>query len=441
MNINEKNKKIRKSVNPKENSFQSGYLTHEIMNEMVMAFRAPNSISAMLELSKSLQNPTTLNSVSQLALAMKSEQDSLARFMNESGVIQDLALQMDRMKALSDSLVSNHSSIYEIFRCQIAVFEKLSNSIISNPIIPSMESDFSQISMAWNAASHGLVNRLEQLDLLTQRPILSARLLDSVKLYSKFIDFTFNRLTTSVPEDVISSLMRSMTITEEQLLTNTDQLIGFVQTPEDNEQPERTRDLNAPYVQQDALLARLNLGGDVFVDVTSANVTPTIIIEMAKKILELITSCNEAGRVSKYSREFFKPTTRLLSVYHDLPWIIATDKQQFAEVVDCLYFIFYEGAGKDKLRFLDQSGGPLTDAECDFIWWIKQIRNKWIRHDPDHGEERTIIKSWESLSETFKKLGMNRLPSDPATFQELHLNLLRNANEFLELLLGRLTIV
>lgn len=137
--------------------------------------------------------------------------------------------------------------------------------------------------------------------------------------------------------------------------------------------------------------------------------------------------------------EIFKPTTRLIEASVDLPWIVPVDKRSFAEFVDCFYFIFYEGAGKDHLRFLTDHGGVLSNSDCAFVWCIKHLRNKWLRHDPDHGKGTDITKSWKELSAKFSWLGLEHAPIQSAHFRLLHTNLLKEAEIFLQRILQKLT--
>jgi hypothetical protein len=92
----------------------------------------------------------------------------------------------------------------------------------------------------------------------------------------------------------------------------------------------------------------------------------------------------------------------------------------------------YEGAGKDKLRFLKDHGGPLALEECDVIWSIKTLRNKWLRHDADHGKESDIDKSWKSLDECFRQLGISGFPRSAADYRLLHRTLLAEMTAFLQ---------
>ncbi len=185
---------------------------------------------------------------------------------------------------------------------------------------------------------------------------------------------------------------------ENQLLEITDVASAFVAVPEDDEQPDTIRILDAPFTQQDELLS-CEFVEDEYDTAALTIASPTAqTVQQARRVLGLVTQCNEAAKTSILGAEIFKPTTHLMMVFVDLPWFSVTDRFRFGDFVDCLYFTFYEGAGTDKLRFLDKHGGPLTNADCDLIWCIKHLRNKWSRHDPDRGKEKEIQKSWAELA-------------------------------------------
>jgi len=106
--------------------------------------------------------------------------------------------------------------------------------------------------------------------------------------------------------------------------------------------------------------------------------------------------------------------------------------------VDCLYFLLYEGAGKDNLRFLKENGGVLEENECNLIWSIKHLRNKWLCHDPDHGKESDIKKSWGQLGAVLEDMGLHSLPTTPCDFRVLHRALLSRTQQFLRTIAQRL---
>jgi hypothetical protein len=140
----------------------------------------------------------------------------------------------------------------------------------------------------------------------------------------------------------------------------------------------------------------------------------------------------------KVQKEIFKPTNKVLESYVYLPSMIPQDKRSFGDFIDYLNFIFHEGAGKDNLRFLTEHGGVLERSDCNFIWCIKHLRNKWLRHDADHGKESDIRKSWKEVSDKFIWLGLNHAPIREQDFRLLHRSLLKEAESFLEKLLEKL---
>jgi hypothetical protein len=293
-------------------------------------------------------------------------------------------------------------------------------------------------SIAWKSGLTQVVHRMQEINLLTSKLDLAARLLEPSKVYTEFVERTFQRIEQSKSTKVTKALQTSLHLAEEQLLTTTDSLSAILAVPEDDELVLPPRSLILPVVQQDELIAVVE-AGDEEDEASLIKLSPSAkVADEARCILSLVAKCNEVVQVAGKA-EIFKPTTRLLETFADLPWLIAEDKRTFADFVDCLYFIFYEGAGKDKLRFLDAHGGVLDASDCDFIWCIKHLRNKWLRHDADHGRESDIRKSWKDLSVKFNSLGLEHAPVTKQHFRHLHHSLLREANAFLRKILERLT--
>lgn len=333
------------------------------------------------------------------------------------------------------------TAVLEIARKQSSLLNSLSSHVAlveaarfsTTPYLP-------QATLAWEMASNSLIGRMKDIGLLAQREMLSTRLLEVPNAYANFVSHTADRLAENPTPEIAARLRGSLNLAEYQLLDITDTFSSFIVVPEDDEEPERKRILNVPRVQQNELLdCEFVVNENDTVELINASSTAQT-QQMARRVFELVVQCNEAAKISGLPVEIFKPTTRLITVCNDLPWISATDKWRFGDVLDCLYFIFYEGAGKDKLRFLEENGGPLTQADCDFIWCIKHLRNKWIRHDADHGNTKDIQKSWASLAQKFQWLGLANHPTN-ADFQFIHYKLLDLAEKFLLCILSRLTLM
>lgn len=410
------------------------------MADLVKAIQAPLNVVAITEIARAMQPPTHLTAVSQMMTAMQREHRLFTELARPPRFLDDVTKQIAQMRALSESITAPYRAIQEMMRSQSAVFEGLSARVAALDAIKFSIPQFSQTTLAWNVASIGLANRMNDIGLLARRELLSARLFGAPSAYSAFVRHTTERLAADPVPDIAARLRGSLNLAQQQLLDIADTVSGFIVVPDDEEEPDDIRVLNAPFTQQDELLAY-----DAVEDETDTEamtiVSPTAqTVQRGRRVLELVTQCNEAGKTSAYSVEIFKPTTRLMTVFNDLPWLSPTDRSGFADVVDCLYFIFYEGAGKDNLRFLDRHGGPLTDADCDLIWCIKHLRNKWSRHDADHGKEQDIQKSWTELAAKFRWLGLAEHPTDARHFHQLHYQLLVLAEEFLARILSKLKL-
>ena len=66
------------------------------------------------------------------------------------------------------------------------------------------------------------------------------------------------------------------------------------------------------------------------------------------------------------------------------------------------------------------------------------MRNKWLRHDPDHGKQSDIKKSKKSLSYHLNWLGLGHIPNTDEHFRFLHSRLLKEGVNFLQQIIERL---
>jgi hypothetical protein len=407
---------------------------------LAKAIQPAPHIAAIAEIARAMQPPTHLTAVCQMMTAMQREHLLVAELARPPRMLDDVMKQIAQMRDLSDSIAAPYRAFQEMMRSQAYVFEGLSARVAALDATKFSIPQFSQATLAWNVASIGLANRMSDIGLLARREMLSARLFELPRAYAEFVRQTTGRLAADPALGIAARLRGSLNLAEHQLLEIADAVSAFVAVPDDDEEPDGIRVLDAPFTQQDELLS------DGFVEdendtAALTSLSPTAqTVERARRVLELVTQCNEAGKTSASGVEIFKPTTRLMTVFSDLPWLSATDRLRFGDVLDCLYFIFYEGAGKDNLRFLDRHGGPLTDADCDLIWCIKHLRNKWSRHDADHGKEKEIQNSWAELAAKFRWLGLAEHPTATRHFQQLHNRLLELAEDFLARILNKLVL-
>ena len=391
---------------------------------------------ALSEAIKALQSPH-LGIVAQFAEAMQREQRLLADTVRPPRLLEDVARQLAEMRAATELITEPFKEVQATIRAQSAVFKGISAHMASMDALKLSPPQFSQSALAWNFAASGLANRMQEIGLLAQRQSLAARLFEAPNAYASFVRSTTELIKQAHSPRIAALLRGSMNLAEVQLVGIADTLSRVLVVPDDTDTPDSPRELDAPYVQQDEFLAFEGIDDETDTEALTAVVPSAQVVALSRRVLELVTLCNEANKTSSTGVEIFKPTTRLLAVFNDFPWVLPRNKTGFGDAIDCLYFIFYEGAGKDNLRFLDKHGGPLTEADCDFIWCIKHLRNKWSRHDADHGKEKDIRKSWVELAAKFRWLGLAQHPSKPEHFQLLHRRLLELAVEFVERILSK----
>jgi len=418
--------------------------SYRAITDLTKALESHHSITAIFAANKAMDKLNHLSPLLQMINASQREHSPLAELSRQHEFIKGDLTRIAWMRALSDSITAPHHALHERLRAQSSIFEALSKRAAAMDPSKLRIPQLSQAALAWNVASTALTSRMNDVGLLAKRETLSVRILEVPRIYARFVQDTTDRLLTSPDPRLASRLRASLNLAEYQFLWIADALSGFIVVPEDSDEPDEVRILDAPYRQQDELIlyerAEDESKDEDDLEALSIGSPTAQIVSRARQVLLLITLCNEAAKTSESGDEIFKPTTRLLSVFIDLPWLSRTDRSGFSEVLDCLYFMFYESAGKDKLRFLDKHGGPLTEADCELIWCIKTLRNKWTRHDADHGKEQDIRRSWAELEARLRWLGLDRYPTDPQHFQRLHFQLLTRAEKFLRLILSKLTL-
>jgi hypothetical protein len=125
----------------------------------------------------------------------------------------------------------------------------------------------------------------------------------------------------------------------------------------------------------------------------------------------------------------FKLTIQLTESLVALPNILAVNRNCFGEFIDYVYFILYEGAGKDNLRFLDLISQDAAEA----VWTLKHLRNYLVRHDVEHGKTSEITKKQKELGEHFNALIGKPMPRTRKDFTNAQLAFLRQVEEMLRL--------
>jgi hypothetical protein len=139
------------------------------------------------------------------------------------------------------------------------------------------------------------------------------------------------------------------------------QIEAIIEEPEDGDEACSEISLNVFELLQNELLATNAVPANANYRTVVALSSTARFAKQTRRILALIVKCNNEAKLQG-KEEIFKPTTRLLESYSNLPWIAVHDEESLGNFVDRLYFMLYEAAGKDNLRFLAE--GYLRDGDC-----------------------------------------------------------------------------
>jgi hypothetical protein len=289
-----------------------------------------------------------------------------------------------------------------------------------------------EAALYWETEISQTMAHLKEMNILERNEPLAIRLLQPSMAYASFIESTFKKVN-NIGEDTIGekALMASLCVTESQF-SGINDLLSTVISPEiEIISPSPVRSLRLPRIQQIELLRSPEME-EVEDEEDIVRLSPAAgAAALTRAVLRMVTGCNEENLASG-KQEVFKTTTRFVEAVADMIWLLPHDKRTFADFVDCLYFIFYEGAGRDKLRYLKGHGGVLESEDCNFVWSIKILRNKWLRHDLEHGNPSNIRRSRETLLEQFNLLGLKQFPRSAADYRFLHRKLLEEARSFMQ---------
>lgn len=155
----------------------------------------------------------------------------------------------------------------------------------------------------------------------------------------------------------------------------------------------------------------------------------------ARAVCGLVPLINNQ-RTTKGDEVIFKPTTRLVEAVVAIPNLVAVDRTTFGEFIDQLYFLLYEAAGADKLRFLEAKVVEADESEA--VWTVKQLRNYFIRHDVEHGKESETKKKQVQVDDIFRRLIGKTIPTALDDYRNAQQSILREVRMFLEKLSSRL---
>ena len=233
----------------------------------------------------------------------------------------------------------------------------------------------------------------------------------------------------------VDPLMASISCTEAQVVSQDEDILEYPEVFDFTEIEEADEDDTATvpthnlyFVQRSELIVLARKMPHFLDDERSLNSLPTFrYFNLAQSVCRLVTIINRQCAVSGIDA-VFRLTDRLAESLVALPNLIAVDGKNFAEFVDYLYFIIYEGAGKDNLRFL----GLIGPDDAEPVWVLKHIRNYLTRHDVEHGKEKDIKKKQERLGAIFSSLIEKPLPRTRRDFGDAQIAFLMQIEAMLK---------
>lgn len=388
---------------------------------LIAAIRGPGSVYQMAQNAMSVLN--SMRPPLHLFTDIQRINDTVARFNQFSTSLKPLLEMVENQRRLWGHLSRPISEVM----AQFNAYQAYQNELSSRLRFSSQLGDMSSLKRHFEYLSATIPQR---------QPLFSRLLLPQVN-FTEFVAKTVQRIESAENLAERNALAASLRVTEEQLVDEEETLTAIIATPTDSDAPALPRSQNVPLLQQDELLLLPDVDSEADLEIIIRASPRARATQLAQRVLKLIVNCNDAAKIAG-KKEFFKPTTRLMEAFADVPWIAPVDKVTFGEFIDCFFFTFYEGAGDENLRFLTKHGGVLDPADCDFIWCVKFFRNKWLRHDPDHGGDSEIKKKWRDVATQFDWLELGHMPYLPEHFQQLHVRILQRAESFLTLLLERL---
>lgn len=289
-----------------------------------------------------------------------------------------------------------------------------------------------QATAVYEANAARIERGIAERNLITINPALAADMLLPTVSYLDFSQRTLGRIADSEDGKQRVALGGSLVVAEEHV-NDTTRLIVELDTENTQAGGELVTVPSRTYPIYDAVQLDLidvrDLPPEATYPVLVRFSSAASLAELTRQILSAVLRCNKASKLQG-SEEIFKSTNQAQEALVMLPGIVVRDESSLRDFITYLYMLIYEGAGDQKLRFLKENGGPMERDECDAIWNLKALRNKWLIHDPEHGDSKSIDRSYRTLAEGLKNLGLNNYPSIKGEFEELQRRALNTLLDF-----------
>jgi hypothetical protein len=307
-------------------------------------------------------------------------------------------------------------------------------------------SQFASLTAAVNAASFtarvGLLRNLDSQTWLKSHAT-TQRWLEPILAYSRFAARTLAQISSPIDEIRRAALSGSLVLADQQALRTASLMapLAEVVRPHSETFPPQVSIPCRPIInrymfQRQELIDREEAIPEEADYETLTSLAPsTDLYEGTRRCMELVGLCDETDQTHS-DATVFKLTPMVFMSFSDLLGTVASSRAGLAQVVENLYVVLYESAGADKLRYLET--GYLSHDECEIIWTIKHLRNKWLGHDAEHGTDKDIQSARRMRMKALESLGFERMPTRRDDYVRIHHALVEQVEEFLSLLLIRI---
>ncbi len=420
-----------------------------------------NIDDSTLQRIKELQKVSINSQVMEQARAISSQMESFRNSLSSNSQWQNQIAQLSRSLQTVQSLPleSIQRSLKEMYRPLLEIKPLIPQiSLVMRSFAESIEplrlklSESNQfLEQLRQATNFSYAETMAQAiknhsDLLTRNQPFVSQIRESINAYDNFAQNTLRALSKISNVQTSLALKGSLLLANEQTLRSADLIEPvFSEIKPANRNTSVRRSISNRFqIQRNELLRRNDLEEEQDYESIIIKSPAAISFDLIVNCLKVVGQCNETSQTTK-GNSIFTLTNSVWAYSFKLLQTVPTNKERLAEIVDYLYFILIEGAGKDFLRFIEYKDGKhdgyflRNDPNVEVVWKIKRLRNKWLRHDIEHGKDADIKKSYQLRKEALEWFGMEKVPQSRDEFIFLYNNIMLKVEEFLKTLLDRVS--
>lgn len=324
------------------------------------------------------------------------------------------------------------SSVDDMVRRQQDELRRTADVLSGRGMVPAAGSDILHSALAWREYTTSVLDRVREYGFEGARPEFEVNLLRPGSAYSRFVRATTDLIAGATDAGAITAYRASLLLAESQMTEFSRVVPGLLPEHADRNWLGRPPIVTVFEKQRDELYR--NRAGRAESDETDADVAATSQVAsrgaLALKLVEAATLVNEQCEFFGLP-PVFASSMRLAVEGVRLAMAPPTDRREFAEWFDALYFVFIEASGSDRTRFLAKNGGPLAeeDAALEFVDIVRTMAERFGRQA---SPRRTAPD--RRTRQILAKLGLRALPRTASDYATLHAGLLHEGLRFVEAL-------